>query len=90
MRTPPRSDLRPRSSAGLGRSPGATVRRRQARAVWLLLVALAGAALATMFVATSFWPAFALPIVAAFPLAGRGGLAVALVVAASVFAVVAG
>ena len=43
-----------------------------------------------MFVTTSFWPAFALPIVVAYPLAGRAGLVVALVVSASVFAAVAG
>ena len=72
------------------RATSATIRRRQARAVWLLLVALAGVAIVAMFVATSFWPAFALPIVAAFPLAGRAGLAVALVVTAAVFAFLAG
>ena len=43
-----------------------------------------------MFVSSSFWPVFALPIVAAFPLAGRAGLVVALVASASVFAAVAG
>jgi diguanylate cyclase (GGDEF)-like protein len=72
------------------RTSSAVARRRHVRAVGLLLVAHGACALVTMFVATSFWPAFALPIVAAFPLAGRAGLAVSLVVAASVFAYLSG
>jgi two-component system cell cycle response regulator len=44
----------------------------------------------TLLVAPSFWPAFVLPVILAYPLAGRAGLAGALVVAAAVFAYVAG
>ena len=71
-------------------SPSPSVRRRHARALGLLLASFVGVGLVTMFVASAFWPAFALPMVAAFPLAGRAGLALSLVVTAAVFAYVAG
>ncbi len=67
-----------------------TVHRRQARRFVLLTVLLAVSALATLFVSAAAWPAFALPIMIALPLTGQVGLGVSALVAASVFAIVAG
>ncbi len=71
------------------RSARVAARRRRARAAGLLLGALAAVAIVTLLVATSFWPAFAVPVIMAYPLAGRAGLVVALLATAATFAVVA-
>jgi diguanylate cyclase (GGDEF)-like protein len=56
----------------------------------LLIGFLAVTAIVTLLVAPSFWPAFAVPVVMAYPLAGRAGLVLALAATAVTFAVAAG
>ncbi len=72
------------------RTTSAIARRRHLRAVVLLVASLGLVTLTTAFAATSAWPMFALPVLAAYPLAGGGGLALALIVSAGAFAAIAG
>lgn len=67
-----------------------TDRRRQVRRVGLLVAGLTAASLVVLVVAPVAWPVFALPVFAAFPLAGREGLAICALWSAAVFGVVAG
>ena len=55
----------------------------------LLIGVLAATAIVTLLIAPSFWPAFAVPVVMAYPLAGRAGLVLALAATAVTFAVAA-
>ena len=70
--------------------PDTAIRSRYVRRLALLTALLGVVTLATVFVSAAAWPAFVLPIVVAIPLAGQVGLGAGAIVAASVFALIAG
>lgn len=72
------------------RTANATDRRRHRRAVTLLVGAVAASSLLVLVGTAAAWPVFALPVLAAFTLAGGGGLLFALIASAGVFAIVGG
>jgi diguanylate cyclase (GGDEF)-like protein len=72
------------------RQTNPTDRRRQVRRFSLLVAGLGATSVATLLVSPAAWPAFALPVFAAFPLVRREGLILGAAWSAVVFGVIGG